>query len=112
MESIHPFILPTEGGLLELRGTHLAGARLSVDVQRDDLRAGVPQQREVSVHVLDDSKEGMVLADVGPGMGANVWLILENDYGKTRFSFSYEGKFHGQTDKLWRHFRLPKKRHG
>jgi hypothetical protein len=48
--------------------------------------------KEISIRVLDNSEEGRLRVEVGPEVGASVWLLLENAYGKTRFKFAYSGK--------------------
>jgi hypothetical protein len=92
VESLHPSVLPTRGGVVQIRGHHLAGARLSVDENIVHRTHALPMTGMVSIEVLEALEEDRILVEVGPGVGAQVWLLLENAYGKTRFSYAYEGK--------------------
>lgn len=91
VDKIQPSIMPTRGGLLEVLGTHLAGARLSVDQSTLPLESNQPNQTTITV--LENCQEDRLqLVELGEGVGSPVWLLLENVYGKTRFSFAYAGE--------------------
>lgn len=55
------------------------------------------QPYNIHINVLENLAEEMVSVEVGPGVGEKVWLILENTYGKTRFSFGYSGQWLGNS---------------
>jgi hypothetical protein len=91
VESVYPSVLPTEGGVMQLRGQHLAGARLWVE-QNTSYQTDALPQTGVSIEVLEAEEEETVLVKIGPGVGSQVWLLLENVYGRTRFSYAYKGE--------------------
>jgi hypothetical protein len=91
VESVHPHVLPTTGGLLEVMGSHLGGARISLDVSTRPSSSN-SQRAATSVRVIDASEDGKLIVQVGAGVGEQVWLLLENNFGETRFNFSYAGE--------------------
>jgi hypothetical protein len=70
VESVRPSILPTSGGLLEVRGIYLAGAQVSLD-ESGLSRLSAEQPRSVaSMRMVDNLGEEKLLLEIGPGVGA------------------------------------------
>jgi hypothetical protein len=76
---------------LEVRGTHLAGGRVSQEVRPAEGNGSI-QPCLIPINVLENSADDKVLVEAGPGVGNRVWIILENEFGKTRFTFGYSGE--------------------
>lgn len=89
MGTVSPPKLPTQGGLLEVYGSHLCGAQVSVDLPGAGDGVLSPP---ISISVVDNSVDERLILRLGPGVGSSVWLLLANEYGKTRFNVGYLGE--------------------
>jgi hypothetical protein len=90
VESIAPLSLPTECGILEIRGTNLAGAQVCLDAP--GISGTDAGSSSVIIDVLENWDEDRLLLRMGPGAGIQSRLLLQNQYGKTCFKFAYEGE--------------------
>lgn len=86
--TVSPSTLPTEGGQLEIRGSNLAGAQVSADLTGS--RSGA--EPEITIEILENSREDCLLVRVGPGVGTRTKLLLESSYGQTTLDFAFEGE--------------------
>ncbi len=97
MHTIAPLKLPTVGGLLEVTGSHLIGATVRLQeepAESQELSGGAESlgRVELSVEVIDNNTEDKLLLRLGPGVGAKIFLFIENAYGQTRICCGYEGE--------------------